>query len=253
MKRVIPFLNSIRANIVAFLLFLAVWAFASLWFPAYVVPSPAAVFRNVGAYLNADFARHLGATVARVALGFLIAATLGIPTAIAAALLRKSAYLTTLMSLFEVLPGMIVGIIFLLMFGIGDGVPVALVAFLTLPAIAINTSGAIAKKSQLLEDYLHSIGGTRRHVIRYIYLPLLAPALQSNLTMGVSLALKVVVLGEFIGSQNGIGYLLNVAKIYFNMPAVFFYLTVILLIMLLFQIAEQLLFALVFGKYFYPE
>ena len=77
--------------------------------------------------------------------------------------------------------------------------------------------------------------------------------MQSNLTMGVSLALKVVVLGEFIGSQNGIGYLLNVAKIYFNMPAVFFYLTVILLIMLLFQIAEQLLFALVFGKYFYPE
>ena len=253
MKRLFPFLTSIRANAVAFLLFLAVWAFASLWFPPYVVPSPAAVFWNSAAYLNADFMRHLAATLYRVMIGFFAAAALGIPTAIAAALLRKSAYLTTLMSLFEVLPGTIVGIIFLLVFGIGDGVPIALVAFLTLPAIAINTSGAIAKKNRLLEDYLHSIGGTRRHVIRYIYLPLLVPALQSNLTMGVSLALKVVVLGEFIGSQDGIGYLLNVAKIYFNMPAVFFYLTVILLIMLLFQIAEQLLFALFWGKYFYPE
>jgi ABC-type nitrate/sulfonate/bicarbonate transport system permease component len=38
----------------------------------------------------------------------------------------------------------------------------------------------------------------------------------------MSMAVKVVVLGEFIGSQDGLGYLLNHARIVFDMKEVFF-------------------------------
>ena len=253
MTRFRAFFTAIRNNLFALVLFLVVWAAASLFFPPYIVPSPLAVLRETPVYFQPAMLHHLVVTLYRISVGFIIAVCGGTLLAIIAAPLRKTAQLTTLMSLFEVLPGMIVGIIFLLIFGLGHGVPIGLVAFLTLPAIAINTSGGLAKKNRLLEDYLRSIGGTRRHMLRNIYLPVLVPTLQSNLTMGFSHALKIVILGEFIGSQDGIGYLLNVAKIYFNMNAVFFHLSIVLLLMLVFQVVQQLLFLLFLGKYFYAE
>ncbi len=56
--------------------------------------------------------------------------------------------------------------------------------------------------------------------------------------------LNIVILGEFIGSQEGVGYFMNRAKIYFKTDDVFFYLSVILGIMVCFQIVQQFLFSL---------
>jgi ABC-type nitrate/sulfonate/bicarbonate transport system permease component len=63
----------------------------------------------------------------------------------------------------------------------------------------------------------------------------------------------VVVLGEFIGAQNGLGYLLNRARITFDMQEVFFYLLVLLSFTLVFQAAQSAFFSLFLQKYFYPE
>ncbi len=253
MKHLTPFFISLRNNFGAFALFVVVWGLGALCFPPYIVPSPLAVGRDAATYLDAAFWSHLFATLYRVTLGFLWAFIPGTLLGVLAAAFRQVSHLTTLMGLAQVVPGPILGVIFLLIFGLGHATPIALVAALTLPSIAINTAGVLAKKNRLLEQYLRSIGGGRRDLIRHVYLPLLIPTVQSNLTLGLSLALKVVVLGEFIGSQDGLGYLLNVAKMYFNMAAVFFYLSVILLLMVAFQILEQAIFTIFFGKYFYPE
>lgn len=253
MKRLTPFFTSIRNNVAAFVLFIVLWGVSSLFFPPYIVPSPGRVLLDLGKYWHPEFLQHLGVTMYRVLMGFLLSFGLGIAVGITASSLHKTPHLNTLMVLFQVIPGTVLGVIFLLMFGIGSPVPIALVTCLTLPTIAINTSNGLARKNVLLEHYLRSIGGTTRHLIKNIYLPLLIPTLQSNLTLGFGLSLKVVILGEFIGSQDGIGYLLNVSKVYFKMDEVFFDLFVILAIMVCFQIGQNVLFTTFLGKYFYPE
>jgi NitT/TauT family transport system permease protein len=189
----------------------------------------------------------------RVAAGFAWAFVLGSAFGVVAFLVHFSQRLNAVMLAVEVIPGTILGIILLLALGLGSAVPIALAALLTLPTIAINTANALSKKEVALEQYLRSAGGGRRDLVRYVYLPSLVPTLQSNVSLGFGLALKVVVLGEFIGSQDGIGYLLNVARIYFNMKEVFFYLCVVLVVTALFQVVQSLLFGLCFEKYFYPE
>jgi ABC-type nitrate/sulfonate/bicarbonate transport system permease component len=253
MKRLTPFFTSIRNNVVAFVLFLVLWFLFSFFFPPYVVPSPLAVFREFDTYLNQEFFGHFMMTMYRVGAGFLYAFLTGTSLGLLASALHKAQYLNTLLVLFQVIPGTILGIIFLLIFGIGSSVPIALVSFLTFPVIAINTSNALSKKNLLQEQYLRSIGGTRIQLTKYIHLPALIPTFQSNLTIGFGLSLKVIILGEFIGSQDGIGYLLNLSKIYFKMDEVFFYLFVILSVMVCFQIVQNILFTVFWGKYFYPE
>jgi NitT/TauT family transport system permease protein len=109
------------------------------------------------------------------------------------------------------------------------------------------------KRNVALEHYLLSAGGTRRHLVKHLYIPALIPTFQSNLSLGFGLALKVVVLGEFIGAQEGVGYLLNVAAIHFDMKTVLFYLAVVLLLSALFETAQNFVFTVFLDKYFYPE
>jgi NitT/TauT family transport system permease protein len=252
MRRSTRFSIAARNNLVGLALLLAAWFVLSLFFPSYILPSPGQVLRAIPTFLNADFASHLGLTLQRVLIGFVLAFGFGSALGILAFILHLTEHLNSFMVALQVIPGTILGIILLLVFGVGSWTPIALVALLTLPTVAINTANALAKRDLSLEQYLLSTGASRRSLVRYLYLPALIPTIQSNLSLGFALGLKVVVLGEYIGSQDGLGYLLNVAAIRFDMQAVLAYLCVVLVISALFEIGQSLFFSLFLTKYFYP-
>lgn len=242
----------VRNNAVGLVVLLLIWLVLAQFFPSYILPSPGATFRAAPSLLGPAFLPHLGLTLYRVLIGFALAFGAGSVLGILAFVLRLTAHLNSFMAALQVIPGAILGVILLLILGIGNGVPITLVALLTLPTVAINTANALAKRDVTLEHYLISAGGRRRHLVRHLYLPALVPTVQSNLSLGFGLALKVVVLGEFIGTQEGLGYLLNVAAIHFDMQAVLLYLSVVLAIGAAFEVAQSLVFGLAFAKYFYP-
>lgn len=247
------FSTAIGSDVGALLIFVCLWAALAIFFPPYLLPSPGTVLLEVPRYFQGEFAHHLAVTLYRTAIGFVLAFMAGGALGIVAFGLRLTESLNGLMASVQVLPGTIIGIVFLLMFGVGSATPIALVALLTMPTIAINTANALSKRDIALEQYLLSAGGNWRHLVRYLYLPALVPTQRSNLTLGTGLALKIVILGEFIGAQDGIGYLLNVARVYFNMKEVFFYLLVILLVTALFQVTHNALFKTLLKRYFYPD
>jgi NitT/TauT family transport system permease protein len=253
MRRLLPyFFTAVKNNAAGLLAFLVIWLLVALFFPPYILPSPVAVLQEIPSYLNRDIGHHLAVTVYRVLAGFGLALVLGTAFGILAFVTRLTARVNIFMVSLQVIPGTILGIVLLLAMGIGDGVPIALVAILTLPTIAINIAHALAKKKVALEQYLISAGGGKKHLVQYLYLPALIPTFQSNLSIGFGLSVKVILLGEFIGSQDGIGYLLNVARIYLNMKEVIFYLVLVLLFTALFETTQSFLFAVCLEKYFYP-
>ncbi len=252
MRHSTRFSIAVRNNLVGLVLLLVVWFVLSLFFPSYILPSPGQVLRASPTVLNAAFVPHLGLTMQRVLIGFLLAFGVGSALGILAFILHLTEHLNSFMVALQVIPGTILGIILLLVFGVGDWTPIALVALLTLPTVTINIANALAKRDFGLEQYLLSAGAGRRRLVRHLYLPALIPTIQSNLSLGFGLGMKVVVLGEFIGSQDGLGYLLNVAAIRFDMQAVLGYLCVILVISALFEIGQSLIFSLFLTKYFYP-
>jgi NitT/TauT family transport system permease protein len=253
MKNTRAFITSLQNEAIGFVLILAVWGCASLFYPAYIVPSPWAVLTGAAAYLPKNFLGHVYITLYRVLAGFGLSLVAGTAIGLWAYLQKWVAPVNAMMLALQVLPGIVLGVIFLLMFGIGSAAPILLITCLTLPTLAINTMNGLAKKNLALEQYLKSIHSRPGVVLRNIYLPALVPVLQSNLSLGLSMAVKVVVLGEFIGSQDGLGYLLNRARLIFDMQAVFFYLVVLLAFTLVFQVLQSVFFSLFLQKYFYAE
>lgn len=252
MSRLTRFSIAVRNNLTGLALLLAAWLVLSLFFPGYILPAPGQVLRASPAVLDAAFVPHLWLTSQRMLTGFLLAFGAGSALGILAFILHLTEHLNSFMVALQVIPGAILGIILLLVLGVGDWTPIALVALLTLPTVAINIANALAKRDLSLEQYLLSAGAGRRRLVRHLYLPALIPTIQSNLSLGFGLGMKVVVLGEFIGSQDGLGYLLNVAAIRFDMQSVMAYLCVVLIISALFEIGQSLVFSLFLTKYFYP-
>lgn len=253
MKNTQIFISALLTEAVGVLVILMIWGGVSLLYPPYIIPSPVETLSSISSVLSADLTGHLMITFYRILIGFMIAFIMGTVSGILASLSKAEKFVNSLMVALQVVPGTILGVIFLLMFGIGDGTPIALVAFLTLPTLAINTTNGLLKRSAATENYLHSIQASKWQIVRYSYLPALVPVVQSNFSLGLSMAVKVVVLGEFIGSQNGLGYLLNHARIVFNMKEVFFYLLLLMAFSLAFQALQSLVFSVTLKKYSYPE
>ncbi len=253
MKHLMLFFKPVQNSLAAFFLFMGIWFLLSLFFDPYIVPPPAAVIKNLDSLCNGVFMENLGISLGRILTGFGVSLVLGTAIGIVSFTLHITATVETLLVLFQVIPGLILGIVFLLMFGVGSAAPVCLIVTLSTPFIAINTANTLMKRNPVLEGVIRSFNGGFFHLLTDLYLPSLVPALKTNATQGLVMALKIVLLGEFIASDNGIGYLLNAAKIYFNMEAVFFYLLVVLLLMLCFQVVLNSLFVIFFQKYLYPD
>ncbi len=245
--------KSVRGTLTAFILFLLIWGGFSCCFDAYVIPSPLKIIASSNRLLDRAFFDHAAISLMRITMGFGIAFGLGSGMGIFSAAMKVSSAVETFLLLFQVIPGVILGLVFLLIFGVGSTAPIALIVILTTPIIAVNTANSLMKRNRVLEGVIRSFNGGFRHLLCDLYLPALIPAMKTNLTMGAVLSVKILLLGEFLASNSGIGYLLNISKIYFNMEAVFFYLLVILLGIVFFQIIVNTLFSLFFSKYLYPE
>jgi len=231
---------------------LALWSIGSLFFDSFVLPSPWDTFKNFHRLCTPLFFEHLALTLVRVVVGFSVSFAGGTALGIIAHILKITPLVESLMMMVQVLPGFIVGVIFLLMAGVGSVAPVLLIITMTTPLIAMNTAAGLAKTDPIMEKVILSFFGTRWDYIRDLYLPMLVPAMGANASMGATMAMKIALLGEFIASENGLGYLVNVSRIYFNMEEVFFYIAVILLIVMGFQLLISAVFFLFLKKYFYP-
>ncbi|WP_041273266.1 ABC transporter permease [Desulforapulum autotrophicum] len=232
--------------------FMGIWSLASLFFEPYVLPSPLEIVEDFDHLYTPDLLDHLRITLLRVIAGFMVSFAAGTSMGILGHVLKITPWVEGAMMMVQVIPGVILGVILLLLVGQGSEVPVMLIIVLTTPLIAMNTGAALARRNPSMEGVILSFGGTRRHLVKDLYLPMLVPAMRSNAGIGMAMAVKVVVLGEFIATDNGLGYLINMARIYFNMADVLFYVMIILVLILGFQLMIDAVFFFFLKKYFYP-
>lgn len=248
MKATKTFLTQIQNSLLALGLFILVWSLGSILLPA-DIPTPwhsMAMLSNPATfeYLGQDLFVSLVRSLTGFATSFAIGSVLGILTFS----VRSQNVSNSFFILFHISPGLILGIILLGIFGISSMVPVMLILIMVTPLVAINTSNALLKRDRYIEDYIIAMGGNNKQLLFDSWLPALAGTIKSNSTIGYGLSLKVVILGEFLGCMNGIGYRLNEAYIYMDLQSVFLYLFVVILIMLTYQTVFNMLFSTILNR-----
>jgi NitT/TauT family transport system permease protein len=125
------------------------------------------------------------------------------------------------------MPRLIFAPLFLLWFGIGIWSKVALGVSLVFFIIFFNTYQGIRDVDRVLVDNTRMLGASERDLFRHVFLPSALTWIFASLHVSVGFAIIGAVVGEYLGSSQGIGYRIAQAEGTFNTTSVFAGLTLL--------------------------
>lgn len=180
--------------------------------PAYILPSPGAVldagWANASALMPA-----LGYTLSEVLLGFSLSVLVGGLIAVAivsSEFLDRSVY--PLLVALQIVPKVAIAPLFAIWFGFGM-LPKVLMAFLiAFFPMVINTAMGLRGIEISKLHLARSMGATALQTFFKIRLPHAMPSIFTGLKLSITSAMIGAIVGEFIGSDEGIGRILLVAN-----------------------------------------
>ncbi|MBB2990109.1 NitT/TauT family transport system permease protein [Mycolicibacterium iranicum] len=174
----------------------------------YILPSPADTWLT--AQENAAYlAQHTWVTTWETVVGFVIAAVFGVFVAVAmmySSSLEKTVYPLILFA--QVIPKIAIAPLFVVWLGFGPS-PKILVAVLMafFPIVISGLAGLRSVDPEILE-LTSTMGASRFKTFMKIRFPASLPQLMSGLKVAATLAVTGAVVGEFVGANEGLGYVI---------------------------------------------
>jgi NitT/TauT family transport system permease protein len=192
-------------------------------FPAFILPLPGQVWQRFVTVLgNGDLARHAGITLGEVlgglGLGLVVATALGYLIAKSPGLERA---LTPYIVASQAVPIVAIAPLLVIWFGAGLQSKVLICALIVFFPILINTVVGLRSVEPELHELMRSLRAQRWQVFTKLDVPGALPVWLAGLKVGATLAVIGAVVGEFVGADRGLGFLINFARGQYDMALVF--------------------------------
>ena len=200
--------------LVPVLLILVLWKAAAYFrmLPAFLLPQPEEVFAVMVTRWRL-LLEHTAVTALEIALGFALAVSMGIPLGwliVSSKFLERSIY--PLMVGSQAVPKVALGPLFVLAFGYGVLPKVILAALVAFFPIAAGTAVGFGSLDAGWFLLTRSMRATRLQTFLKLQIPAGLPSIFGGLKVGAALAVVGAVVGEFIGADAGVSYLLLIAN-----------------------------------------
>lgn len=184
---------------------------------------------------------NLAATLTETVLAFLAGAALGIAAGLWLGLSAlTAALLDPFIKAANAMPRVILGPIFIVWFGLGIWSKVALGVTLVFFVVFFNVFQGVREVSPVILANARMLGASRRQLLHSVYVPSATSWVFSSLHTSVGMAFVGAVVGEYLGSARGIGYLILQAESTFDVNAVFAGILVLTVFALLLDTAVSL-------------
>ena len=172
-------------------------------------------------FVDADIYRHLAVTLVETLLAFAIGTALGLGVGLWLALSPvAAAILDPYIKGLNAMPRVILAPIFAVWFGLGVASKVALGVTLVFFIVFFNVYQGVKEVSPVVLANARMLGANRRQLLRHVYLPSATSWVFSSLHTSVGLAFVGAVVGEYLGSSQGVGYLILQAEGSFDINTV---------------------------------
>jgi NitT/TauT family transport system permease protein len=191
--------------------------------PAFILPSPAQVaVRFWKALIDGSLLGNSLVTLMEVLLGLLAGTAAAVALGYAIA---KSRLFERLISPFlvatQAIPIVAIAPLLVIWFGPGTFSKVLICALIVFFPVLVNTVVGVRAVPRPLHDLMGSLYATPAQTLRHLELPAALPVLLGGLRIGATLSVIGAVVGELVGSDRGLGFLVNVARGQYDTALVF--------------------------------
>jgi NitT/TauT family transport system permease protein len=215
--------RAILGATLTFLALVALWELLVRWFntPGWLLPAPSAVALALVEWRD-ELLRHSLVTLYETLLGFALSIAISIPLAVAviySAILRNTIY--PILLTFQSVPKVAIAPLLALWIGFGI-LPKIVVGFLVcfFPIIVATATGLSAVPAPLIE-LIRSLSASTMQTFIKIRFPTAMPHIFVGLKIAITFAVIGAVIGEFVGSEDGLGYLILVSTSQSRTPLAF--------------------------------
>ena len=190
---------------------------------AFFFGEPLKVFSRIWDWFiaNHDIYEHLAVTLIETVLAFGIGTVLGLGCGLWLALSPLAAAITDpYIKALNSMPRVILAPIFAVWFGLGIASKVALGVTLVFFIVFFNVYQGVKEVSPVVLANARMLGASQKQLLRHVYLPSATSWVFSSLHTSVGLAFVGAVVGEYLGSSRGVGYLILQAEGSFDINTV---------------------------------
>jgi len=189
----------------------------------FILPTPGLIMtRFIRTLQDGSLFRHFGITLSEVVSGLILGSVVATATGY---LLAKSPQLERILSPYIVasqsVPIVAIAPLLIIWFGPGMLSKVLICALIVFFPILINTVVGVRAVPDDLYDLMRSLQAGRWQIFYKLEVPSALPVLLGGLRIGATLAVIGAVVGEFVGSDRGLGFLINVGRGQYDIALVF--------------------------------
>lgn len=202
----------ILARIFILAAFLSLWEYAvyAKWIDSFFFSSPSKIVKCFVSMAK-DFTifRHVGITLFETIISFVLVILISLLVTILLWYFKKlSEVVEPFLVVLNSLPKSALAPLFIVW--LGSGIPTIIVAGTSVAIFGsiINLYAGFKQVDEEKIKLIHTLGGNRWHVLTKLVIPSNLPNILSNMKVNIGLSLVGVVIGEFIGAREGLGYLI---------------------------------------------
>lgn len=189
--------------------------------PVWLLPSPSSIYVNTMKWAS-FLPLHTWVTLYEIIGGFLLALIIGFPLAIMvvySTILRNTIY--PILLVFQSVPKVAIAPLFLIWIGYGEMSKILVAAITAFFPIVVNTATGMESVEPELLELTHSLHATKTQIFFKVRFPWALPYVFSGMKVAITLAVIGAVVGEFVGSDRGLGYLILAATGEMNTALIF--------------------------------
>jgi NitT/TauT family transport system permease protein len=190
---------------------------------AFFFGEPLRIFKAIWVWFaGGEIYPHLWVTLQETALAFVIGTVSGLGVGLWLGLSPiASAIADPYIKAANAMPRVILAPIFMVWFGLGIWSKVALGVTLVFFIVFFNVYQGVKEVSPVVLNNARMLGASKAQLLRYVYLPSATSWVFSSLHTSVGMAFVGAVVGEYLGSASGVGYLIHQAEGTFDINTVF--------------------------------
>jgi NitT/TauT family transport system permease protein len=174
---------------------------------------------------------NISATVSETLLGLALGCVIGVALGLAVGATRAMREIfEPFLLIANAFPKIAMAPLFMIWFGIGLWMKVAIAFSLVVVVMALSTYSGMRTIRPELVNYARTMGATEEQIFRKIVLPSITPWLFAGFRVSLTFALIGAVLGEFIAAQSGLGYMIDDGMATFDSELVFLALVILFML-----------------------
>jgi NitT/TauT family transport system permease protein len=191
--------------------------------PSFILPSPGQVWsRFLRALLDGSLFVHTSVTLLEILTGLLAGA---LAATVLGYLVAKSRALERVLSPYlvasQAVPLVAIAPLLVIWFGPGMFSKILICALIVFFPVLVNTVVGVRAVPTALHDLMRSLRATRGQILLKLEIPAALPVFLGGLRIGATLSVIGAVVGELVGADMGLGFLVNVGRGQYDTALVF--------------------------------